>query len=85
MSGYTLSPPGDKYWVALENADHYLGGLICRDNRGGEADPEGVAIDRAMTTAFLDAYVREDVSALDFLQTADVEALTGGRAMYAKK
>lgn len=85
MSGYTLSPPGDKYWVALENADHYLGGLICRDNRGGEADPEGVAIDRAMTTAFLDAYVREDASALKFLQTADIEALTGDRAMYAKK
>lgn len=85
MSGYTLSPPGDKYWVALQNADHYLGGLICRDNRGGDADPEGVAIDRAMTTAFLDAYVREDASALNFLQTANIEALTGGRAMYAKK
>ena len=60
MSGYTLSPPGDKYSVVLEDGDHYLGGLICRDNRGGDADPEGVAIDRATTTAFLDAYLKED-------------------------
>lgn len=85
MSGYTLSPPGDKYSVALENADHYLGGLICRDNRGGDADPEGVAIDRAMTTAFLDAYIKGDESARRFLQTADVAAITNGRAMYAQK
>lgn len=85
MSGYTLAPPGDKYSVVLENADHYLGGLICRDNRGGEADPEGVAIDRAMTTAFLDAYINEDKSARFFLNTADVAAITDGRATYEKK
>ncbi|MDH3510856.1 MAG: hypothetical protein OER85_08345 [Gammaproteobacteria bacterium] len=85
MTGFTMSPPGDKYSVALENADHYLGGLICRDNRGGEADPEGVAIDRAMTTAFLDAYLKEEMSAKAFLQTADIAALTNGRAMYSRK
>ena len=85
MSGFTLSPPGDKYSVALENADHYLGGLICRDNRGGDADPEGVAIDRAMTTAFLDAYLKADASAMNFLKTADVAAITQGRALYSQK
>lgn len=85
MTGFTMSPPGDKYSVALENADHYLGGLICRDNRGGEADPEGVAIDRAMTTAFLDAYLKEERLARTFLQTADIAALTNGRAMYSRK
>ena len=85
MSGFTMAPPGDKYSVALKNADHYLGGLICRDNRGGEADPDGVAIDRAMTTAFLDAYLKADEQAKTFLQTADIAALTNGRAMYTKK
>jgi len=85
MSGFTRSPPGGKYSVALKNADHYLGGLICRDNRGGEADPEGVAIDRAMTTAFLDAYLKEDEQAKAFLKTADIAALTDGRAMYSQK
>lgn len=85
MSGFTMSPPGDKYSVALKDADHYLGGLICRDNRGGEADPQGVAIDRAMTTAFLDAYIKDDELARAFLKTADIAALTDGRAMYSYK
>jgi predicted dienelactone hydrolase len=85
MSGFTRSPPGDKYSVALKNGDHYLGGLICRDNRGGEADPEGVAIDRAMTTAFLDTYLKGEEPAKTFLKTADITAITNGRAMYSQK
>jgi hypothetical protein len=85
MSGFTMSPPGDKYSLALKDADHYLGGLICRDNRGGEADLQGVAIDRAMTTAFLDAYIKDDELARAFLKTADIAALTDGRAMYSYK
>lgn len=85
MSGYTLAPPGDKYFVGLQDADHYLGGLICRENRGGEADPEGVAINRALSTAFLDAYIKDDADARMFLQTADVVALTGGRVRYERK
>jgi pimeloyl-ACP methyl ester carboxylesterase len=85
MSPFTLSPAGDKYSVVLENGDHYLGGLICREGKGGEPDPEGVAIDRALTTAFLDAYVKDDAAAKTFLETADVRALTGGRADFRRK
>ena len=85
MSGFTLSPPGDKYSVVLQEGDHYLGGLICRDNRGGEADPQGVAIDRAMTTAFLDAYIKEDLAARTFLKTVDLTELTDGRATSSRK
>ena len=40
------------------------------------------AIVRAMTTAFLDAYVKGDPDALAFLKEADVAALTGGAADY---
>jgi dienelactone hydrolase len=85
LSGYTLSPPGDKYFVALENADHYMGGLICRDNRGGDADPEGVEINRALSTAFLDAYIKDKSDAKEFLQTADIATLTGGRVQFERK
>lgn len=85
MSPYTLAPPGDKYSVVLENGDHYLGGLICRADRGGEDDPEGVAIDAALTLAFLDAYVKENQRAVRFLATADLAALTAGRARFEKK
>jgi predicted dienelactone hydrolase len=85
MSPYTLAPPGDKYSVVLENGDHYLGGVICRADRGGEDDPDGAAIDADLTLAFLDAYVKEDARAMRFLATADVPALTAGRARFTRK
>jgi pimeloyl-ACP methyl ester carboxylesterase len=79
---YQLAPPGDKYSIIVQDADHYLGGLICNPERGGEPDPEGVAIVRAMTTAFLDAYIKDDAAALEFLNSADVSDRTNGRALY---
>jgi len=85
MSGYTESPPGDKYSLVFENADHYLGGLICRDNRGGEADPEAARIVRAAQTAFLDAYIKQDAEALKWLKSTDYAALTNGRADFEYK
>ena len=82
---YYLAPPGDKYSVILEGSDHYLGGLICNASRGGDPDPGAVEIIRAMTTAFLDAYVKEEPAALEFLRNADVTVATGGRAEYEYK
>lgn len=85
LSGYDLAPPGDKYRVALENGDHYLGGLLCLPNRGGPPDPEGARLDAALTLAFLDAYLRDDAAARRYLQTADIAARSGGRVRYARK
>jgi len=82
MQAYLLAPPGDKYSVITEGTDHYMGGLICNADRGGEADPAAVATVRAMTTAFLDAYINEDPNAMEFLRTADINALTDGQARY---
>jgi dienelactone hydrolase len=80
MAPYELSPPGDKYSLVLKNADHYLGGLICRDNRGGADDPQAVAVVRAVQTAFLDAYLKDDEAALEWLQAGDLQTMDGGRA-----
>ena len=85
MSAYSQAPAGDKFSLALENADHYLGGLIARDDRGGDADPEGVSILAAVTAAFLDAYVKKNPSAIDWLATIDLKGLTNGRARFAAK
>lgn len=85
MSPYTLAPPGDKYSVVLEEGDHYLGGVICRTDRGGDDDPAGAAIDADLTLAFLDAYVKQEPQAIRFLATADVNARTAGRARFARK
>ena len=79
---YLLAPPGDKYSLITEGSDHYLGGLICNAERGGEPDHTAVEIIRAMTTAFLDAYIKQDEAAMDYLQTVDVPARTDGQASY---
>jgi pimeloyl-ACP methyl ester carboxylesterase len=80
MSPYTLARPGDKYSLVLDNADHYLGGLICREDRGGEDDPQAVAVVRAVQTAFLDAYLKDDAAAQAWLVTGDLQGRDGGRA-----
>ena len=92
MLSYELSPPGNKYSVVLEDGDHYLGGLICRDdrggpeNRGGAPDREGQTILAGVTTAFLDAWMNDDASAKRFLEEFDRHAgITGGRARFARK
>jgi len=85
MSAFGLAPSGDKFQVVLDRGDHYLGGLICRQDRGGPPDPEGAAIDRAVATAFLDAYLRDEPAARAFLDRADLAAITAGRARLERK
>ena len=85
MSPYTLAPQGDKYSLVLDDADHYLGGLICRDNRGGPADPDAVQIVRAANLAFLDAYVKNDRGAKRWLASHDWAAASGDRAVLESK
>ena len=82
---FLRAPAGDKYSVILEDADHYLGGLICNPERGGKPDPEAVAIINAMTTAFLDAYLKQDAPAKSFLASDDAVRLTDGRADYRRR
>ena len=85
MGGYTLAPPGDKYSLVLQDADHYLGGLICRENRGGPDDPEAVAVVRAVQTAFLDAYLKDSRAARSWLASADVAEFSSGRGKLERK
>ena len=61
------------------------GGLICRDNKGGPADPEAVELVRAAQTAFLDGYMKQDAAALDWLRATDWQALSNGRATFETK
>jgi predicted dienelactone hydrolase len=82
MQAYLLPPPGDKYSVITEGTDHYMGGLICNAERGGEPDYAALKNVRSMTTTFLDAYIKQDAEAMTFLQTAEVTALMNGQASY---
>ena len=85
LSPYTLAPDGNKFSLVLDEGDHYLGGLICRDDRGGPADPAGVSIVASVTQAFLDAYVLEDPAAARWLANSDIGALTDSRARFERK
>ena len=79
---YLLSPDIDKYAVITEGSDHYLGGLICNAERGGEPDYEALAIVRTTSVIFLDAYLKDDAKAMQYLATADIASLTQGQASY---
>ena len=76
---------GSDPFVVLDDADHYLGGLICRSDRGGEDDFQGVAIVRALQVMFLDAYLKESRPARRFLTFGDVTDVTGPRLQFQRK
>ncbi|MEQ8734575.1 MAG: hypothetical protein RIC29_06605 [Rhodospirillaceae bacterium] len=85
MAAYFETPPGNSYGVVLDEGDHYYGGLICRETAGGTPDHEGLSIIRGTSTAFLDAYLKDDASAQDFLENAEVQSLTNNRASLERK
>ena len=59
--------------------------MICRKNRGSDADPEAVEIVRMANTAFLNAYLKDDEASQRFLRNTDFTALTSGRAQLNYK
>ncbi len=85
MAAYFETPPGNSYGVVLDEGDHYYGGLICRETAGGTPDHEGLSIIRGTSTAFLDAYLKDNTAAKEFLANSDVQSLTNNRASLERK
>ena len=77
LSGYAwrrqpwdLAAPGNKYLLSLDGADHYLGGMVGRDDLPkAERGPLYVAAFTQVGAAFLDAFLRDDPVALRSLDT----------------
>ena len=67
-----------RYGVSIAGADHYYGGLICREGTG-KPDPDGLAVTNAMSTAFLSGYLNNDGAARTLLQHADLPKLSNER------
>ena len=84
MGSYNLSPAGDKYALVTQDMDHFLGGLICREVEG-EEDQEALGIVGGATTAFLDAYLKDDAEAKQFISSDKIDSLTNGRAELKSK
>lgn len=79
LSGYAwrrqpwdFGAPGDKYLLTLEGADHYLGGMVGRDDLTRAArGPAYVAAFQQVSTAFLDAFLGNTAAARAWLDTKD--------------
>lgn len=70
-------PTTPKHHLWIEDIDHFLGGAWCRPAE--TYDAEGLAILRGVSTAFLDAYAKDDESARSFLNSNNLPAEVGSR------
>jgi dienelactone hydrolase len=84
IGAYDFAGSQERYGVSIASGDHYYGGLICREGAGGKPDPEGLSFTNGASTAFLDAYLKNDAKAKKFLRTADLPALTNNRAFLER-
>ena len=77
--------PDNKHLLFTRDMDHHLGGLIGGgDETGHGPDHEAFAIVAGCTTAFLDAYLKRDAVALEFISGDIIETLSGGRSTMGK-
>lgn len=80
LGTFELTPPGDKYALVVDEADHFLGGMLCAERGTGELDQEAFDIVASTSTNFLDAYLKQDATAREALSNDVVSAATAGRA-----
>jgi len=82
LGAFNLTPPGDKFALVVDEADHFLGGSICTDRQqDGTPDPEAFTIVKSVSTAFLDDYLKDDATARAYLHDSSVAEATNGRAV----
>lgn len=81
---YDLLPFGDKFLLVLQGADHYLGGLVCRDDLPKLAQgPQWVAIFNEVALAFMDATLQRGSKPRDQLNVM-LEKTAAGRNPLAR-
>jgi dienelactone hydrolase len=65
---FDLAPSGDKFLLVLRDADHYLGGMVGRDDLPKSPNGEAyVQTFNEVSLAFLDAYLKNDAKAREVL------------------
>ena len=80
LGAFRLTPPGDKFGLVIDQADHFLGGMLCAERAEGSPDREAFAIVKSISTAFLDAYLKQDAAARTYLHDGAVSDASNGRA-----
>ena len=76
-------PAPPKYHLWVEDVDHFLGGAWCRT--ADSFDQEGLDILRGVSTAFLDAYAKNDEAARAFLDTGNLPEAAGNRPTLSRR
>ena len=77
--GFRYAPPGDKYLLVLNGADHYLGGIVGRDDLNvNPRASEYLSLTNGLTTAFLSSYLKGQSGALAVLTTSGFVSPSAG-------
>lgn len=74
-----------RHYLWVNDVDHYLGGLWARTDVPGPLDQDGLNIFNGVSTAFLDAYTKNNQQAARFLKETDLALLTNTRATLSMK
>ena len=68
------------HYLFVDDMNHYLGGLICKELEDDEPDYEAAEVINGVSTAFLDAYLKDDALALEFLNATQMPSSASARA-----
>jgi dienelactone hydrolase len=81
ITTFTDTPAGDKYALIMQKMTHPLGGFICGSvEPGQQLEPEALTLVNGTSTAFLDAYLKNDEAARTYLSDDNVNEASGGMA-----
>lgn len=81
ITTFTDTPPGDKYALIMQEMTHSFGGFICGSRKPGQhLEPDALTLVNGTSTAFLDAYLKQDEAAKAFLAKDNVSEASDGMA-----
>jgi predicted dienelactone hydrolase len=69
LMSWESAMPEHKYALVTQGADHFLGNLICRTDREAIPQTDALRMLKIATTAFLDAYLKDNAAAKDFIRS----------------
>lgn len=75
LAVFPALPPGDKYELVLHEAEHSVFTELSGRRNQKKANPQHHSAIKAITTAFWDAYLRDDVAAKAWLKTDAVRSV----------
>ncbi|MEM9944014.1 MAG: hypothetical protein AAF939_20820, partial [Planctomycetota bacterium] len=87
LDPFEFSPPKDKHLLFIEDAYHGFGGITGISGMGnsGPENPNHVAYVQSTTTAFWDAYLKNDSAAKLALAKSKIKTLSDGEASIRRR